>query len=106
MTSLCLGITAFALYFLYDVNSFLWQRSIPKAFFAVGTALLGASLALDLYQAFAAGAFAGAMDVLLLLLAAAGFAALLIFARSAAISAFRIRGISCTNRTTPMTPKG
>ena len=77
MTSLCLGITAFALYFLYDVNSFLWQHKAPKAFFAVGTALLGTSLALDLYRAFAAGAFAGAADVLLLILAGAGFAALM-----------------------------
>jgi len=77
MISLCLGAAAFALYFLYDVNSFLWQRRIPRAFFAAGTLLLGAALALDILSACAAGAFAGAADVLLLAAAAAAFAALI-----------------------------
>ena len=77
MVSLCLGTAAFILYFIYDVNSFCWQREIPKAFFAAGTLLLGASLALDLHTAFAAGAFSCLADAALLAGATAGFAALI-----------------------------
>jgi len=77
MISLCLGVTAFALYFLYDVNSFLWQKRIPRVFFTAGTLLLAAAIAFDLLAAGAAGAFAGAADILLLLIAAAAFSALI-----------------------------
>ena len=77
MISLCLGITAFALYFLYDVNSFLWQRRLPRTFFAAGTLLLAAALALDIVNAALLRAFSVAGDWLWLLAAAAMFAALI-----------------------------
>ena len=77
MISLCLGIAAFALYLIYDVNSFLWQLRFPRLFFAGGTLMLALALALDLYAAIATGAFAGMPDMLLLAAAAAAFAALI-----------------------------
>ena len=77
MISLCLGIAAFMLYFLYDVNSFLWQRRVPRAFFTAGTLLLAAAVLLDIRGAFAAGAFGGAGDMVWLAAAAIGFAALM-----------------------------
>lgn len=76
MISLCLGVAAFALYFIYDVNSFLWQKRFPRMFFTAGTLLLAAALALDAIAACVQGAFSGAADWLLLSVAAAGFAAL------------------------------
>lgn len=77
MASLCLGAAAFALYFAYDLNSFLWQRSIPRTFFALGTLLLAVSLVWDICAALAAGAFGGLCDWLLLAAGAACFAALI-----------------------------
>ena len=40
MVSLCLGITAFTLYFIYDINSFTWQKKSLHRFFLLGTLLL------------------------------------------------------------------
>lgn len=77
MISLCLGITAFVLFLIYDVNSFLWQRRIPRTFFMIGTGLLGTAVILDLYAAWRAGAFCGPLDILLLAGGAVFFAALL-----------------------------
>ena len=48
MFSLILGLTAFVLYFLYDINSITRQNRLVHAFFGVGTALLGVSAVLDL----------------------------------------------------------
>ena len=77
MISLFLGTAAFALYLLYDVNSFLWEKRLPRTFFAAGTLMLAAALALDAAAALAADAFAGVTDALLLLAAALAFAALI-----------------------------
>lgn len=69
-----LGIIAFALYFLYDLNNGKYR--IPRAFFASGTLLLAAATVADLAHAFSSGAIRGAGDILLL--AAAGGALLLL----------------------------
>ena len=66
MLSLLLAITGFVLYLLYDINSFLWQRRLPRGFFALGTVLVALATALALWRAVSAGAFAGVGDGLLL----------------------------------------
>ena len=65
------------LYFLYDINSVSRQYRLPHSFFAVGTVLLGISTALDIADAWNAGAVSGAADWLLLAGAAVCFAALI-----------------------------
>lgn len=77
MLALCLGITAFALYFIYDANSFLWRRRFPRMFFAFGTLLLGAALLLDLYSVWTAHSFTGLADIILLALSAVSFGLLI-----------------------------
>ena len=47
------GAVVFAMYFLYDINSVLWKKKLPKTFFLLGTALLAA---LTLWQAWEARA--------------------------------------------------
>ena len=76
MLSFILGLTAFCLYFLYDINSVTRQYRWVHTFFTVGTVLLGAATVLDLAAAWNAGAFSGALDFLLLALAGVCFAAL------------------------------
>ena len=66
MISLILGIAAFVLFFLYDINSITRQYSLPHCFFTVGTVLLAAATILDLVTGWQAGAFAGALDYVLL----------------------------------------
>lgn len=77
MISLWIGIAAFILCFLYDINSFTRKNAVVHCFFTVGAVLLAVSSALDLWQAMRAGAFTGALDVVLLLLAVICFAALI-----------------------------
>jgi len=77
MISLILGLAAFMLYFLYDINSVTRQYRLPNLFFAVGTVLLGIATVLDLIVAFNAGCFSGALDYTLLLGACVCFAALI-----------------------------
>lgn len=77
MFSLYLGIAAFGLYFIYDINSFLWQKKSLHVFFLLGTVLLGIATGLDLWEAWVAGAFSGVADVLLLIAAFSCFAALI-----------------------------
>lgn len=77
MLSLCLGISGFLLYLLYDINSFTHQARVPSTFFMLGTVLIGAAAVLDLWSAWKLGAFSGASDILLLAAGAACFAALL-----------------------------
>lgn len=66
MFSLCLGIAAFILYFLYDINSISWQRRFPRSFFAIGTLLLVCVMGADGYAACREHAFRGAADFILL----------------------------------------
>ena len=66
MLSLFLGIAAFALYFLYDINSFRWKTRILRWAFALGTVLIVIATGLDLLHAWKAQAFAGTADLLLL----------------------------------------
>ena len=77
MISLLLGIAAFALYILYDINSFTRKLRFVHAFFLLGTLLLGIATALDVWQAWKAGAFSGAMDAVLMIGAVVFFAALI-----------------------------
>ena len=37
---LCCGIIAFALYFLYDINSVCWKKDLPHKFFFAGSLIL------------------------------------------------------------------
>ena len=77
MLSFILGLTAFGLYFLYDINSVTRQYRWVHTFFTVGTVLLGAATVLDLAAVWNAGAFSGALDFPLLALAGVCFAALI-----------------------------
>ena len=72
-----LGILGFALYLLYDIDSFtgLWR---PLRWgFAAGTLLIAASTLLQLYSAWQQGAFSLPGDALLLLLGCLAFAGLI-----------------------------
>lgn len=77
MLTTALGIAAFALYFLYDINSFRWKKRLPRCFFAIGTLLLLAATAIDIIDAARLGAFRGAADIILLSLCILSFAALI-----------------------------
>ena len=75
--SLILGVVGFLLYLIYDVNSFTWQRQLPRTFFLLGTLCIGAAAGLDIAAAVRADAFRGAVDLLLLAAAALSFGALI-----------------------------
>ena len=77
MFSLCLGIAAFVLYLLYDINSFTRQLRFVHGFFLSGTVLLCCATAWDVWSAWEAGAFSGVVDVLLIIGAALFFLALI-----------------------------
>ena len=77
MISLFLGLTAFVLYFLYDLNSFTRQIRLVHSFFTVGTLLLGSATVLDLWKSWKNDYFTGITDVALLVGAAACFGALI-----------------------------
>lgn len=77
MVSLSLGVTAFVLYFIYDINSFTRKWRILHSFFFWGTGLLAAATGIDFWQAWHCGAFSGAGDGLLLAGALVCFAALI-----------------------------
>ena len=74
---LLLGIIGFLLYLLYDINSLIWQKRLPRSFFLIGTLLVGAATAIDLAAAIRSRAFAGLTDLLLLAAAALSFGALI-----------------------------
>ncbi len=50
MCALWIGTLGFVLYFVYDINSFTWKSPLLHKCFLLGTLLLSAALALDLYQ--------------------------------------------------------
>lgn len=77
MLSLFLGLAAFVLYLLYDINSFTRKVPFVHSFFGVGTAFLGVATVLDLYAAWRDGCFSGIGDILLLTGAALAFAAMI-----------------------------
>jgi len=62
-----LGIMAFVLFFLYDINSFLWKSKIPRTFFLIGSILLAAAAVTDLFRSWRLDAFRGPVDILLFL---------------------------------------
>lgn len=77
MVSLYLGLAAFGLYLIYDVNSFTRQVKFVHSFFAIGTCLIGIATAMDLWNAWKARAFSGWGDAALLAGAAVCFGALI-----------------------------
>lgn len=77
MTALFLGTTGFFLCFLYDINSFTVRSKLLHSTFGIGSALIAAATILDLRNAWKSDAFSGSMDLLLLLLSIACFAALI-----------------------------
>lgn len=77
MFSMILGLTAFGLFLLYDINSFTRQYRIVHSFFSVGTLLLGIATGMDLWHAMKVGCFSGFWDVLFLSSAAVCFVALI-----------------------------
>ena len=77
MTALLLGIAGFLLCFLYDINSFTVRSGLLHCTFGMGTVLIAVATALDLRGAWKSGALSGTPDLLLLLLSAACFAALI-----------------------------
>ncbi len=77
MPTTIMGIAAFALYFLYDINSYKWKRAFPRCFFAGGTLLLLIATAIDVICAWRMDAFRGAADIVLLIFCIVCFAALI-----------------------------
>ena len=77
MISLYLGLAAFALYLIYDVNSFTRQIKFVHSFFMVGTVLIGVATVMDLWNAWKVRAFSGIADIGLLAAAAVCFGALI-----------------------------
>ena len=67
MLILIFGIIGFALYFLYDINSFTKQTKVLSSAFMAGTVLLAVSTVMMLVQAWQAKAFSGFYDILLLI---------------------------------------
>lgn len=68
MVSLVLGICAFGLFFVYDVNSFTHKNRFLHRFFGIGMAMLLVSAGLDVFYAVKNGAFSGICDTVLILL--------------------------------------
>jgi len=66
MTSLLLGVAAFALFFAYDINSFTRKNRAVHCTFGLGALLLAVSVGLDLWDAWQTGLLSGAGDVALL----------------------------------------
>lgn len=77
MIALFLGMAAFLLYLIYDINSFTRRLRFVHSFFLLGTLLLGVATALDIWSAWKVGAFSGVMDVLLLVGAVLSFGSLI-----------------------------
>lgn len=77
MVSLYLGITAFVLYLIYDINSFTWQCAAFHSCFFLGTGLLAVATGWDLWSAWRLGAFSGTIDAILLTITLVFFVALI-----------------------------
>ena len=68
MTPLILGIIGFALYIVYDINSFTFENRILGCSFFAGSALLVISTIMMLIDAIRQKAFSGTADILLIIL--------------------------------------
>lgn len=77
MFSLLLGIAAFVLYFIYDINSFRWNNRLLRSGFLVGTLLIAVATGIDLLDAWRSHAFSGIGDLLLVAGACLWFALLI-----------------------------
>jgi len=76
MVALWMGVAAFILFFLYDINSITNRWKLLHAGFLLGFLLLIAATGIDLWRAVCLGAIAGLADYLLLLAAVLCLAAL------------------------------
>lgn len=76
MAAMILGLTGFALFFIYDINSFTRQSALLHRFFALGALLVALAAGLALADAWRQGAFTGGWDALCLALGALCFAAM------------------------------
>lgn len=76
MAATILGLTGFALFFIYDINSFTRQSALVHRAFALGAVLVALSALLSLADAWRQGAFAGIGDALCLALGALCLAAM------------------------------
>lgn len=77
MPALILGILGFACYLIYDINSYTLQNRLLGQGFTLGSILIAVSTIWQLSDAWTQGAFGGFPDVILLILAAAAFLALI-----------------------------
>lgn len=77
MTSLFCGIAGFFLYFLYDINSVTIRSNLLHASFGIGTVMIAAATGIDLYTAWKISAVSGPLDLLLIVIAALFFTALI-----------------------------
>ena len=77
MISLILGIAAFVLFFIYDVNSISFKNLFIHRLFMIGSVMVIVSCGLDLFSAFKSGAFSGVLDIVLIILGILSAAALI-----------------------------
>lgn len=77
MLALILGVAGFCLYILYDINSYTMQYRLFHLGFLGGTILIAAATLTQCVSAWRAGVFHGAADMILLLLSALAFDALI-----------------------------
>lgn len=77
MISLFLGIGAFVLFFIYDVNSFTRKNPFLHRFFCIGMLMLLASAGIDVFGAVRNGGFSGIGDAVLLIFGILNLAALI-----------------------------
>lgn len=77
MLSLILGIAAFVLFFIYDVNSISLKNLFIHRLFIIGSVLIVISGALDLFSAFKNGSVSGTSDIFFMFLGFLSAAALI-----------------------------
>ena len=77
MLALVLGFSGFALYLLYDVNSYTLQFRVFRFGFLAGSILIGVATLWQLYSAWRQGGFSDRIDGVLILMSAVAFGALI-----------------------------
>ena len=77
MLAMILGMSGFALYLLYDVNSYTLQFRVFRFGFLAGSILIGVATLWQLYSAWRQGGFSDRTDGVLILMSAVAFGALI-----------------------------
>ena len=75
--ALGLGIIGFALYLLYDINSYTTQNRLLRSGFLMGSLLIAAATGLAIWQAGKQGGFSGKADLVLMAFALLAFVCLI-----------------------------